>query len=137
MRPLLIAADVVGLQEGRGVGLATAADANGYPGPLHVLQLADSLALTDRQRTVAEGLRAAMLAEAVPLGEQVLAVERHLDALFASGGATDEAVERMTSHVASLQGRLRAVHLRAHVAMRDALTPEQVARYDVLRGQSG
>ena len=133
----LSAAEVVGLREGRGMGLATAADANGYPGPLHVLQLADSLALTDPQRAVAERLRAAMLAEAVPLGERVLAAERHLDALFASGGATDAAVERMTAHAAALRGRLRAVHLRAHVAMRDALTPEQIARYDALRGRSG
>src|SRR5260370_8431196 len=32
--------------EGRGFGLAFAADQNGYPGPMHVLELKDRLGLT-------------------------------------------------------------------------------------------
>ena len=134
-RPAAVSAVAeAGLLEGRGMGLAAAADANGYPGPLHVIEFADALGLSDAQRAEAERLRASMLAEAVPLGAEVLAAERHLDALFASGRATDDAVERATTHVAVLRGRLRAVHLRTHVAMRDALTEDQVARYSALRG---
>jgi hypothetical protein len=34
------------LKNGRGMGLALAAELNGYPGPLHVLELADRLGLT-------------------------------------------------------------------------------------------
>src|SRR5438105_4502530 len=38
------------LRAGRGMGLALAAELNGYPGPMHVLELADSLSLSDQQR---------------------------------------------------------------------------------------
>ena len=130
----LPAAEAEGLRTGAGMGLARSAETNHCPGPLHVLELADSLGLSDAQRVEAERLRAAMLAEAVPLGEQVLTVEGHLDALFAEGHATPEAVDRMTAHLGALRGRLRAAHLRAHVAMRAALSDEQVMEYDRLRG---
>lgn len=132
----LDADEAAGLAEGRGLGMARPAERNRYPGPLHVLELADSLGLDARQRETAERLRAEMLAEAVPLGEQILTVERHLDALFASGDATPEAVDRMTAHAAQLRGRLRAAHLRTHLGMRDALTPEQIAAYDQLRSHA-
>ncbi len=33
------------------MGLALAAELNGYPGPAHVIELADSLELTEAQRT--------------------------------------------------------------------------------------
>jgi hypothetical protein len=33
-----------------------------------------------------------------------------------------------------MQGQLRLVHLRAHLAQRAILTAEQVRRYDTLRG---
>ena len=38
------------LAAGRGMGLALAAELNGYPGPRHVLELATQLSLTDEQR---------------------------------------------------------------------------------------
>jgi hypothetical protein len=34
------------LRAGRGMGLALAAELNGYPGPMHVLELADALGLS-------------------------------------------------------------------------------------------
>ena len=38
------------LNAGRGMGLALAAELNGYPGPSHVLELADKLELSSDQR---------------------------------------------------------------------------------------
>ncbi|TMJ88150.1 MAG: hypothetical protein E6G78_09930, partial [Alphaproteobacteria bacterium] len=38
---------IADLRAGRGMGLALAAEVNGYPGPMHVLQFADSLDLSD------------------------------------------------------------------------------------------
>jgi hypothetical protein len=128
--------EVVGLREGRGMGLAKAAELHSYPGPLHALELADDLGLSAAQRVEAERLRAEMLAEAQPLGAQIVEMEGHLDALFAEGRATPDAVNRITAHIAEAQGRLRAAHLNAHVALRDALTPEQIAAYDRLRGHT-
>ena len=128
--------EVIGLREGQGMGLAKAAELHHYPGPLHVLELAEDLDLTDAQRAEAERLRAAMLAEAQPLGAQIVEMEGHLDALFVEGRATPDAVDRITAHIAEAHGQLRAAHLRAHVAMRDVLTPEQIAEYDRLRGHT-
>jgi hypothetical protein len=39
--------------------------------------------------------------------------------------------------IARLKGRLRAVHLKAHLAVRPLLTAHQVARYNALRGYGG
>jgi len=49
-----------------------AAAARCPPGPLHVLELADALALTGDQRTRTKGLFEAMKAETVPLGERIV-----------------------------------------------------------------
>jgi hypothetical protein len=45
---------------GRGFGMAFAADENGYPGPLHILELKDRLKLTAEQETKAEMMMAAV-----------------------------------------------------------------------------
>ncbi len=37
---------IADLKNGRGMGLALAAELNGYPGPMHVLELKDQLRLT-------------------------------------------------------------------------------------------
>ncbi|MBT2326834.1 hypothetical protein J7E62_31490 [Variovorax paradoxus] len=42
--------DIADLQAGQGMGLAKAAELNGYPGPAHVLEHADALQLTAVQR---------------------------------------------------------------------------------------
>jgi hypothetical protein len=56
-RPIkaLSAEQVADLKAGRGMGLAMAAELNGYPGPAHVLELADKLDLSDQQRTGRQG----------------------------------------------------------------------------------
>src|SRR3954451_8622067 len=56
------------LKSGRGMGLALAAELNGYPGPSHVLELGDKLGLTSDQRARVQTLFNDMKAEAVPLG---------------------------------------------------------------------
>ena len=40
---------IVGYLDGRGLGLAKAAELNHFPGPMHVLELSDELGLTDQQ----------------------------------------------------------------------------------------
>jgi hypothetical protein len=49
--------------DGRGFGLAFPADQNGYPGPLHVLELKDRLQLTSAQESRMRTLFEGMLAE--------------------------------------------------------------------------
>src|SRR3569833_2109445 len=59
---------IADLNAGRGMGLALAAELNGYPGPSHVLELADRLQLSAEQRAGVQHLFDSMRAEAVPLG---------------------------------------------------------------------
>ena len=132
----LSAAEAAGLLAGAGLGLAKPAELHGYPGPLHVLELADALGLSAAQRVGAEAFRADMLAQAIPLGEQIVQAERHLDAAFAGGAVSRAEVERMTAHAARLRGELRAVHLTTHLVMRELMTAEQIARYAELRGST-
>ena len=51
-RPIKALSDqqIADLRAGRGMGLALAAELNGYPGPSHVLELADRLELSTDQR---------------------------------------------------------------------------------------
>ena len=130
----LSADDISGLLEGRGMGMAKQAELNGYPGPLHVLELADALGLTMDQRMETQHLREAMLAEAQPLGAQIVEHERHLDMMFAQQRADQEMVEAVTAEIGLLRAQLRAVHLIAHVGMYGTMTSDQRTLYASLRG---
>jgi Spy/CpxP family protein refolding chaperone len=122
------------LKAGRGMGLALPAELNGYPGPRHVLDLAEQLQLTDQQRAKTRSLFDAMKAEAVPIGERILADEIALDRLFAEHRITQAALAELTTRIGVAQGELRAAHLRYHLSMMDVLSADQVARYVALRG---
>lgn len=130
----LSAQQVADLQAGRGMGLALPAELNGYPGPMHVLELAEPLALTTEQRERTAALIAAMKAEAVALGERVIATEADLDRLFADGRATPGEVAELTRSIGLAQAALRASHLRYHLEMATLLDEKQRERYAVLRG---
>src|SRR5260221_13834810 len=77
--------EIADLLQGRGMGLAKAGELNSYPGPLHVLQLADQLGLSDAQRAATDSLYAKMRQEAVSIGRQIIEAERTLDRAFADG----------------------------------------------------
>lgn len=126
--------EVEDLRAGRGMGFALPAELNGYPGPLHVLELAAPLALTPAQRARMETLIAEMRAETRPLGEALIAAERALDAVFRGGAATAREVDAATEAAALARGRVRAAHLRVHLATREALSPAQREAYARLRG---
>lgn len=122
------------LRAGRGMALALAAELNGYPGPMHVLEHGDALGLTAEQRATATRLRATMSADAQSLGLRILSLEQELDALFASGTAEPGRLAGLTTQLGGLGGRLREVHLTAHIAMRSALDAQQRSHYARLRG---
>ncbi len=60
--------EIADLNAGRGMGLALAAELNGYPGPRHVLDLAQELQLTAEQRRQTGDLFDAMRMETSALG---------------------------------------------------------------------
>jgi Spy/CpxP family protein refolding chaperone len=122
------------LAAGRGMGLALAAELNGYPGPRHVLDFAEQLKLTDEQRASVQILFDSMKSEAVPLGQKLLSAERELDRAFAERTITPDRLQAMTAAVAEAQGKLRNAHLKYHLATAALLNPDQIHRYSELRG---
>jgi hypothetical protein len=126
--------DIAALRKGDGMGMAKAAELNGYPGPAHVIELAAQLGLTDTQRRDVETIFDRMSAAAKPLGGELIAQEQALDQLFARGEITPDRLAAATAAIAELQGRLRAVHLSAHLETRALLNADQVVRYEQLRG---
>ena len=122
------------LLAGRGISLALAAELNGYPGPMHILEHAAALGLTPEQRAQAEELRRAMEGEARAIGARIVASEEELDSLFKRGEADAGRLAALTAALGALGGRLREAHLAAHIGMREALSPEQRAAYARLRG---
>jgi Spy/CpxP family protein refolding chaperone len=122
------------LRNGRGMGLALAAELNGYPGPMHVLELADNLALTPEQRARMTTIYEAMKAEAVPLGERLIVEEGNLDRLFADRTVTAANLSAATAAIGRIQAALRLAHLKYHLATIEVLEPLQIRRYSELRG---
>jgi hypothetical protein len=138
-RPLkaLSEQQVADLRAGRGMGLALAAELNGYPGPMHVIELADELALTKSQRHRMQQLFDDMRMEAVALGDRLIAEEAELDRQFASRTVTPVTLGAATAAIGRTQAELRATHLRYHLLTVDVLSPHQTQRYIELRGYSG
>jgi len=126
--------EVRDLRQGAGMGFAKAAELNRYPGPMHALEHARELALTAAQEEQLARLLQRHKAEARRLGEQIVAIERELDALFANRGATPEAVDRIVAGWGAASAKLRAEHLKTHLETTALLSAEQVERYVHARG---
>jgi Spy/CpxP family protein refolding chaperone len=123
-----------GLKRGADLTYALAAEMNGYAGPLHVLELADQLGLDADQKKRTQVIYDKMRREAVATGEALIAAEAHLDRMFQMKQASYDRVEAQTSVIAGQEAKLRAIHLNAHLAINELLTPEQRESYDRLRG---
>ncbi len=126
--------NIAAYEGGEGMGLAMAAELNRYPGPKHVLELGGELELTETQLMSTQEQFEQMKSSAVELGRQIVELERQLDQEFNSRAITSDGMTELVGKIGQLQGQLRAVHLQAHLQMVEILTPDQVARYDSLRG---
>ena len=131
--------DIEQLRNGAGWGFALAAELNGIPGPLHLLELAqeEMIHLDDTQRKKIHELRADMLYQAVPLGEYLIEQERRLNTRFADGDLTRTELEELLTEIAATTARLRFVHLATHLDTARILTQQQIAHYNRARGYTG
>ena len=125
---------IADLSAGRGMGLALAAELNGYPGPIHAIELAEQLQLLPDQVSKLRSLFEAMKAETIPLGVTLISQERNLNDDFANHTVTIASLEGTTRRIGGTQAALRAAHLKYHLSTVAALTPQQVALYNELRG---
>jgi hypothetical protein len=125
---------IADLRAGRGMGLALAAELNGYPGPSHLLELADKLGLSDAQRSSARNMFEAMKAETIPIGERLIAQEAALDRLFADHIITPEKLNAAIGEIGATQAALRSAHLKYHLSTVAMLQPSQIQQYSLMRG---
>src|SRR5262245_40374536 len=107
--------DVSDLRAGRGMGMALAAELNGYPGPMHVLELANQLELSGEQRQRVQNLYEAMKAEAIAAGEKLIDGETALDRAFNDRNINAAQLAQLSTTIGKMQGELRAVHLKYHL----------------------
>lgn len=126
--------EVEELLDGRGMGMALPAELNGYPGPRHVLDLADSLDLDSAQRARVQAVFDAMVRDARELGARIVRLERGLDAAFATHTVTAGTLDSTLENLAHARAQLRAVHLRAHLEIYPVLSERQRLAYARLRG---
>ncbi|MGH7310040.1 MAG: Spy/CpxP family protein refolding chaperone [Candidatus Rokuibacteriota bacterium] len=118
--------------DGRGFGMAFAADQNGYPGPMHVLELKEVLTLTPEQEARTRELHAAVRAQ-LPKSQRLLDAEQRLERLFADRAATEERIRAAVLEVERARTDVRLVHLLAHLRTRELLTEEQRRLYHRVR----
>lgn len=128
--------EVEGLLAGKGMGFAKPAEANGYPGPLHIMELDAKLELTSEQRRAVQAIFVRMQSKASELGHAYVQAETKLEAAFRGGTATAEAIRPLVAETERLRAELRLVHLNAHLEVTPFLTPRQLIAYQELRGDA-
>jgi len=133
----LSAQDVDDLNNGRGWGLAKAAELNGVPGPTHLLEMKDKIGLSGEQTATIEKLFAEMKNAAVPLGKRLIELERSLNAAFAANNLDEKRLRVMLGEIGKVRTELRFVHLATHLKTPPVLTAHQIKTYNRLRGYDG
>lgn len=128
--------DLAEVRRGGGWGLALPAELNGLPGPAHLLELQEELALSSDQVAEITALFEEMRAEAIAAGKKFIAAEAAVNAAFEGMEVSEEELAVLLAKAAEARATLRMVHLSKHLATPTLLSDEQVLRYSVLRGYS-
>ena len=121
------------LLNGDGNGMAQYAESNGFPGPKHVLDLAEKLGLSAKQKAEVREIYEDMRTRARSMGKMIVKVEEELNDAFSSGMMKQESIEEDAESIGKMRGTLRGVHLAAHVKTKEILTKKQVELYIALR----
>lgn len=130
----LSASDIEQLESGKGWGLAKAAELNGMPGPVHVLEMKEQIDLTPQQQQTIGVIFNMMKSRAIPLGRRLVELERDLDAAFAAKTVDDTGLRNKLLDISRTRMELRYVHLKAHLETPSVLSQVQIATYNELRG---
>lgn len=118
--------DISELKRGGGWGLAKAAELNGVPGPIHLLELKDKIPLTASQVLEINAVYEVMKAQATELGLRLITLEQELEKHFQERSITDQTLMSSLERISEVRKDLRFAHLSAHLR-----TPEfyQKRRY--------
>jgi hypothetical protein len=129
-------ADIEELINGRGWGLAKAAELNGVPGPIHLLEMQKEIKLTSKQIQRSEAIFQEMKQKAIKSGVKLIDLERELNRHFANKTITDQLLFDLLDKIAKTYKKLRYIHLSAHLKTPNILTSDQILLYNKLRGYS-
>ena len=122
----LSADDIAGLQRGVGWGLATAAELNGGPGPIHLLELKQKTPPSPEQVRAITQIYDNMKTEAIEQGNRLIASERALDKKFREGTVTFNTLQASLSGIAETLMQLRLAHLATYLKTPTILTDEKL-----------
>lgn len=128
--------DIDELSTGKGWGFAKAAELNGVPGPIHLLEMKSEIKLSAEQIDRIEDLYGKMKERAVPLGKQLIDLEGELNESFATRKIDGEKLKDILNRISDVYGKLRYTHLSAHLKTPEILTDSQMKLYNQLRGYS-
>lgn len=126
--------DIDALRNGKGWGLAKAAELNGIPGPVHLLDMSNEIGLSRGQIDKVEALFKIMKQQAIPLGLQLINLEKELNKFFSNKSITKTILGEQLGKIAEVRKQLRYVHLATHLDTPNILSTEQINLYNQLRG---
>ena len=112
---------------------AAYAEKNGYPGPKHVIDLADKLQLSEEQKGSVKRIYNEMETRAKELGQRIIDLEEELNKAFGDKLVVEKSIRNDVEQIGRLRGRLRSVYFLAHFKTRNVLNDKQVATYIKLR----
>ena len=130
----LSADDIEQLTQGQGWGLAKAAELNGIPGPAHLLEMRKEINLTEQQISKIQGLFDEMNKKARKLGSRLIELEADLNSAFANRKINRHKLLEKLTAIEKVRKDLRYVHLVTHLETPSILKPEQIEKYNRLRG---
>lgn len=128
--------DIEELENGKGWGFAKAAELNGVPGPIHLLEMKKEIRLSNEQIQKIEDIYQKMKKQAIPLGLELIELERRLNNHFANRTITDNLLHKLLGEIVQVRKKLRYAHLSVHLKTPDILAFEQITLYNKLRGYS-
>jgi hypothetical protein len=117
-------------------GLGLSAELNNFPGPMHVLRFEKELKLSDEQRKNIQQIADEKQREAISIGEEFIAAEKHLDSHFVNASMSGMELKDLTARSAEIFGRLRYCHLISHLKTKELLSKDQVNLYNKICGYS-
>ena len=71
---------------------------------------------------------------ALPAGERLIDAEKALEAAFTNGKIDESSLRRLLADSEAARSELRFIHLSQHYKTVQFLKPEQIKRYNILRG---
>ena len=126
--------DIQQLISGKGWGLAKAAELNGVPGPSHILQMKSEIFLSKEQEEKIQLLFENMQYKAIPLGKNLIELEKKLNQSFSNRSITSGLLSHQLDAISNVRKQLRYVHLHTHLVTPTILTAQQIDKYNQLRG---